>query len=649
MLARVLFFTTFLSLATASAVNAQAINDILSNVFKPQPPHPAAEVVAEPVVAPASTLAVAPVSIIKPARRPAIAAPEVKSPDSLEGIAFNHVGTRARLSSADAQLYAQIFALQDVGNFHKANENIKQLSDHRLMGHVLYQRYMSHTYKATYKELADWMRLYADHPGAQHIYDLARTHSGAGEGTPLAQPQPGHGLVGFHDYDSGQLAQPYLAEQDYNSQERAVMKQIDDNLSESPTVARRRLDTAQAKNVFEDTKYDALRANVAESYFYNNRVDEAYEQAAASSDRSGSEVPLAGWIAGLAAWRKGDYETAAKHFERTASSSRASAWTASAGAFWAARSYMRSHHPEKVSFWLEKAALHPRSFYGIIAVKALGMEQTRFNWLTPALDSANVQELASVSPGKRALALMDAEHPELAEREMRQISPDDHAMQEAMMSFVLTAGEPALAMRLGSGLLDEKGKLYDAALYPDAPWRPDGGWKVDKALVCAFIRQESKFEAGVENQSSGAVGVMQLMPATAMLMARRVGAHVDASQLSEPGVNIRLGQKYLELLLQDESVKNNLFKLAVAYNAGPGKLARWEKTVDYQNDPLLFIESIPVAETRLFVERVLTNYWIYRLKYNQSTDSLEMVASGEWPVYMTQDIRRGKVYASAGH
>ena len=591
--------------------------------------------------------------VIKPVRRPFKSVPaiatEERSSDSLEGVTFNHISSRARLSSGDAERYAQIFALQDVGNFHKANELIRSLNDHRLMGHVLYQRYMSHSYKPTYKELADWMRAYADHPGAQHIYDLARKRKTDDDQEALAVPTPGRGLVGYHDYDSGQLALPYLAEQDYSPQEKAVIRQINENLSESPTVARRRLDNAEAQNIFKSTKYDALRANVAESFFYNNRVNEAYEQAAASSDRSGTEVPLAGWIAGLAAWRKGEYETAARHFEHTATSPRASAWMSSAGAYWAARSYLRSHHPEKVSFWLQMAARHPRSFYGIIAVKALGMEQTRFNWDMPELDNDNVKKLATIPAGKRALALLDAEHPELAEQEMRQINPaDDHAMQEAMMAFVLAAGEPALAMRLGSGLLDEKGSPYDAALYPDVPWRPEGGWKVDKALVCAFIRQESKFEAGVENESSGATGVMQLMPATAMLMARKLGAHIEQSQLSEPAVNIRLGQKYLELMLQDDSVKNNLFKLAVAYNAGPGKLARWEKTVDYQNDPLLFIESIPVAETRLFVERVLTNYWIYRLKYKQSTDSLEDVASGEWPVYMTQDIRRGVSYAEAG-
>ncbi len=592
------------------------------------------------------------VAVVKPVRRPVfkmadIEKPEEKSPDSLEGQVFNRISVKGRLSEDDAERYARIFALQDVGNFKKANEIIHKLDDHRLMGHVLYQRYKNAAYKVTYKELADWMKSYADHPGAQKVYDLAMKRKPKKNAAALASPIQGHGLTGYHDYDSGQLAQPYMADQDYSPQEKDVIKAIDENLSESPTVARRRLEGAAEKNIFKDTKYDALQAQIAESYFYNNKVDDAYEQAAASSDRSGKEIPLAGWIAGLSAWKNGKYEEAAVHFERTAMSPRASAWTASAGAYWAARSYLRSHHPEKVSYWLEKAAAHPRSFYGIIAVKALGMEQTRFNWEMPDLSDDLVKSLAGIPAGKRALALRDAERPELAEQEMRQIDPgSDLKTQKAMMAFAHTAGEPSFEMRLGSGLQDTKGRLYDAALYPDTPWRPEGGYNVDKALVYAFIRQESKFDALVANKSSGAVGLMQLLPSTAMNMSHILGAKIDKDQLGDPAVNIRLGQRYLQQLLQDDDVKNNLFKLAVAYNAGPGKLSRWEKTVDYQDDPLLFVESIPVAETRLFVERVLTNYWIYRLKYNQNTDSLEKVASGEWPLYAAEDTRRGPSFAS---
>ena len=111
-------------------------------------------------------------------------------------------------------------------------------------------------------------------------------------------------------------------------------------------------------------------------------------------------------------------------------------------------------------------------------------------------------------------------------------------------------------------------------------------------------------------------------------------------KLRSPAFNIRLGQRYLDGLLKDKNVKNNIFKLTVAYNAGPGNLAKWEANLDYKNDALLFIESIPVNETRVFVERVLTNYWIYSLKYEQSTESLENVAAGSWPIYRSKSIKR---------
>jgi soluble lytic murein transglycosylase-like protein len=441
----------------------------------------------------------------------------------------------------------------------------------------------------------------------------------------------GKGMSGYLEDDSGQVAQPYMASQDLGPHERSAMAEISRAMSGNPSSALRRL---EASNVFSATEYDALRAQIAESFFYNGNINRAYELAVASSDRSGNEIPLAGWIAGLSAWKKGDYAAAARHFERTANSPRASAWLSSAGAHWAARSYLRNHQPQKVSLWLRKAAAYPRSFYGIISAKALGMEQSRFNWEMPGLRSKLVSALAEVPAGNRALALVDARQPALAEQELRQINPQgDKVLQEAMMALAHKSGAPAFEMRLGSWLKDSRGNLYDAALYPDAPWEPEGGYQVDKALVYAFIRQESKFESGASNRSSGALGIMQLMPTTAKLVAKKYGIKFDPARLREPAANIRLGQNYLADMLNDGNVQNNLFKLGVAYNAGPGKLSRWEKTVDYGNDPLLFIESIPVSETRAFLERVLTNYWIYRLKYNQNTDSLESVASGDWPIY----------------
>lgn len=570
----------------------------------------------------------------KPAK-PEVIKEEVRSAFSLEGEAFNRIKSDDRLSESDAERYAHIFAFQDVGDFKKANESIKKLEDHRLMGNVLYQRYVSPDYKATYRELADWMKSYGDHAGAARIHALAQNRRPKKSTDRLAEPRQGKGMSGYHDYDSGQIAQPYMASQEHTPRERDIMAEISRSLANSPTAALTKLESAESRKLFSDIKYDALRAQIAESYFYNGNVDQAYKLATASSERSGAEIPLAGWIAGLSSWKQGKYAEAAKHFSRTANSPRASAWMAAAGGHWAARAYLRDHQPQKVSAWLRKAAEHPRTFYGIISAKALGMEQSRFNWEMPDLKARLVRALAAIPAGKRALALTDARNAVMAEQELRQVNPGDNkTLQEAMMALAHKSGAPAFEMRLGSGLQDRHGNLYDAALYPEPPWQPEGGFQVDKSLVYAFIRQESKFEAGVNNKSSGAVGLMQLMPATAMALARKYHIRAERALLQEPAVNIRLGQKYLAELLEDDNVQNSLFKLAVAYNAGPGKLSRWEKEVRYGNDPLLFIESIPVSETRSFVEHVLTNYWIYRIKYSLNTDSLERVASGDWPIYV---------------
>lgn len=559
---------------------------------------------------------------------------------------FGHLSGARRLSEEDAARYAHIFAFQNVGNFKRADVEMNKLKDERLMGHVLFQRYMHPAYHSDFSELADWMRRYGDHPEADRIYNLAESRKPAGAG--LSRPRTGRGVMGQQDYDVGQLAQPYLSQRRHGGRALEIIRVVRRNLSDAPTTALRYLDTAEGHSLFKPAEYDALLSDIAASYFFNGRLDKAYETASASVKRSGMDVPQAGWIAGLSSWRLGKYGEAAKYFEITANSARSSAWMSAAGAHWAARSYLRSHKPEKVSYWLRRSAEYPRTFYGIISLKALGMEQVKFNWKAPSLTEKHVKALSAIPAGRRALALVDAERSDLAELELRQINPGrDTMLQQAMIALAIDKGMPGLAMRMGSAFRDEKGDLYDAALYPDAPWKPERGFQVDKALVYAFIRQESKFDPQAKNRSSGAQGLMQIMPLTAKHVARNHGETIDVSKLRDPHVNIDLGQKYLAELLEHDVVDNNLFKLAVAYNAGPGKLSRWQQTVSYEDDPLLFIESIPVSETRIFVERVMANYWIYRLKFSQVTASLDRVVEGSWPTYAAQDTSDRRIFADA--
>jgi soluble lytic murein transglycosylase-like protein len=79
--------------------------------------------------------------------------------------------------------------------------------------------------------------------------------------------------------------------------------------------------------------------------------------------------------------------------------------------------------------------------------------------------------------------------------------------------------------------------------------------------------------------------------------------------------------------------------LAAAYNGGPGNVSRWQRQIKHDNDPLLFLESIPNRETRLFVEHVLANYWIYRDQLGQATPALDAIAEGQWPTYKPDEER----------
>ena len=80
-------------------------------------------------------------------------------------------------------------------------------------------------------------------------------------------------------------------------------------------------------------------------------------------------------------------------------------------------------------------------------------------------------------------------------------------------------------------------------------------------------------------------------------------------------------------------IQKNLIYLTAAYNGGPGNLKKWKNNTNYLNDPLLFMESIPSRETRWFIEKVLTKYWIYNDKLEGETNSLEMLAKGKNPIY----------------
>ncbi len=143
---------------------------------------------------------------------------------------------------------------------------------------------------------------------------------------------------------------------------------------------------------------------------------------------------------------------------------------------------------------------------------------------------------------------------------------------------------------------------------------PSGG-NTEPALIFAMVRQESAFEPDAVSRA-GARGLMQLMPTTAnQVAAKNQLLPYSAARLTEDGVyNILLGRTYLETLMDDFA---GSYALAVAaYNAGPGRVRQWLReygdprhgTVDMVD----WIENIPIAETRTYIQRVLENLQVYR-------------------------------------
>jgi len=123
-------------------------------------------------------------------------------------------------------------------------------------------------------------------------------------------------------------------------------------------------------------------------------------------------------------------------------------------------------------------------------------------------------------------------------------------------------------------------------------------------LLLAIARQESRFSPGVRSPV-GAVGLLQLMPATAAEMA---AAPISDDDLQEPGRNAILGARYLAWLL--EEWQGNIWLTAASYNAGPGAAGSW-RSEELAQDPELWVERIPYPETRLYTKKVLGNLWAY--------------------------------------
>jgi soluble lytic murein transglycosylase len=248
-----------------------------------------------------------------------------------------------------------------------------------------------------------------------------------------------------------------------------------------------------------------------------------------------------------------------------------------------------------------------RHFYGLLAAEDLGAVEDP-DWTARAVTDEEVARIRAIPAVSRALALYRVELNAEAFREwvfgLRAV--DDRGL--------LAASELALQSGLADraiGAADRTASLHDfARRYPTHHREPLAAaarqWNVDEALLFGIIRQESRFNPAARSRV-GAMGLMQLMPATARWVAKQIPVQsYRPALLAQPDVNVAMGTYYFHRVLTD---LGDPVLATAGYNAGPGRARRWRDGKPLEG--AVYAESIPFDETRDYVKKVMANAWFY--------------------------------------
>jgi len=318
------------------------------------------------------------------------------------------------------------------------------------------------------------------------------------------------------------------------------------------------------------------------------------------------------WLGGSAALhRLGRPAEAARLFELYARAAR-SPQTRAKGFYWAARAGAAAGQSAQANAWLDQAAASPDQFYGQLALERLGRAAPP-PAATFEINAAERAEFARrpLAEAIRYLGMTGQRSDQslfvraLAEQlqsERERVLAGDFGRQVGRLDLGVWAAREA--RNLGQ-------TFYARAAFPEIGMPP--AYARYWAFAHGIIRQESSFERTAVS-SAGARGLMQLMPGTARQAASRVGQSYGLGRLTEdPQYNILLGNHHLGELMSEWG--GNAVLVAAAYNAGSGNVRRW---VRENGDPRLpgadvlrWIEDIPFAETRNYVQRVLENAVVY--------------------------------------
>lgn len=483
----------------------------------------------------------------------------------------------AVLGSHDIALYAAAFDAAERGDAADADQSLAQVSDPCLAGKVRYlELTRGKTRGASYEALANWLKSFPDMPGASEVYELALQRKPEGA-TP---PEPTTTVASLSD---GAIRVP-----------------------------------------------PAPQSRAAREAYYGGDVQHALDLARSSGDA---------WIAGLAAYRLGQYGDAMVSFETLAANPSEADDIRAAGGFWAARAATAAGMADRAAALLKIAADRPDTFYGMIAQRKLQLADDPLGRLIDAADKGEIPTAAPAAQGETAIQRLVRTDPHARRAvALTQLGRTIDAGAELRAGFAEASDDSSRALWMGLmfelGPTPHSGEIvlhaeapgaHPHIVYPTPMLQPAGGFTVEKALVYAVVWQESRFNS-LAVSPVGAVGLMQLMPPSAANMAGDVTLTSNPITLFDSGKNLALGQAYLNWL-EANAADYDILRTVAAYNGGPATLTRTEALLGPGADSLMVVESMPAAETRAYVKKVMAAYWTYRRQFGAPTRTLDAAAS----------------------
>lgn len=543
------------------------------------------------------------------------------------------------LSPSDAARIRRIFQDQAHGRIADADREIDDLDSRVLLGPILADRYLGRFYRTSPKELRTWLKRYGDQADADAVRSLLQKRQPT-DLPPDGPATPAYLAPAAQTDAVPEIPDTRLADVDANPMlDRTIADRLQDGLYQTAMhdIARTRGLSKQYAGV--------LRARVARALFTDNSDIEAGDigRQAWEGGGPGQRVGEGALIAGLSEWRRGHIAGARRLFSDAALAEIATPAERSAGAFWASRAALTAQDFGGADAWLRQAAQADTTFYGLIARRFLGWPIGALSG-DQTLDAADLDMLDAVPRGRRIFALLQVGQITRAERELRFLWPQveyDKSLRQSVLLVAQQAGLGGLAAQLNDIIEAKEGIPRQDLSFAVPPLHPNGGFRLSPALIYGLARAESNFDPEAVSPA-GAMGLMQLRPETAASISG--STRLSARRLKDPGVNLDLGQRWVAHLAQDETINGNLIELLASYNDGVGNFANWSDKID-ANDPLMYIEAIPVVETRRFVQRALTYAWLYAARLGLHAPGLDSIVAGAFP-HFTQPEDGSKMLVS---